>query len=164
MAALGLAGLGFGITVVPLTSAVMSHVPARQSGIAASATNTARQLGAVVGVVALGAIVNAHLTAEVDKTFGDPMLAGARKNIMQVLETGGTAGGFNPHTIPPNFLDAFLQGVKVSRVVAIGLMVVAGLASAIVREPATAEDGQPTLTGATSSGSAPPITSSTGAA
>ena len=163
-AALGLAGLGFGITVVPLTSAVLSHVPARHSGIAASATNTARQLGAVIGVVALGAIVNAHLTAEVDRTFGDPMLAGARKNIMQVLETGGTAGGFNPHTIPPNFLDAFLDGVKVSLIVAIGLMVLAGVASAVVREPRNAEDGQPTVTGSTTSGSAPPITSSTGAA
>ena len=47
--ALALAGLGFGITVVPITSAVLTHVPAQRSGMAASATNTARQLGSVVG-------------------------------------------------------------------------------------------------------------------
>jgi len=164
-AALGLAGLGFGITVVPLTSAVLSHVPARHSGIAASATNTARQLGAVVGVVVLGAIVNAQLKAVFDRPpYNDPMLAGARHDLMRVLETGGSAGGFNSHNIPPTFLDAFLNGVKVSLVVAIVLMVVAGAVSALVREPRHAEGDQPTVTGSTTSGSAPPITSSTGAA
>jgi multidrug resistance protein len=164
-AALAAAGLGFGITVVPLTSAVLSHVPSRHSGIAASATNTARQLGAVVGVVALGAIVNAHLTAEVDRTFGDPALAGARKDILKILETGGKAGAFDVHSIPPNFLDAFLNGVNVALVVAIGLMLVAGLASALVREPPPVDDdAQSTVTGSTSAGSAPPMTSSTGAA
>ena len=163
-AALAAAGLGFGITVVPLTSAVLSHVPARHSGIAASATNTARQLGAVVGVVALGAIVNAHLTAEVDRTFGDPMLSGARKDMLKILETGGTAGGFDVRSIPPNFLNAFLDGVKVSLVVAVVLMVLAGLASALVREPAPLDDGQSTETGSTAAGSAPPMTSNTGLA
>ena len=63
-AALAVAGIGFGVVVVPLTSAVLSAIPAAQSGMAASATNTSRQLGAVVGVVALGSLVNAHLTTD----------------------------------------------------------------------------------------------------
>jgi MFS family permease len=139
-AALAIAGFGFGITVVPLTSAVLGHVPARHSGIAASATNTARQLGAVVGVVALGAIVNQYLKNEVDRAFNDPIVAGAKKDILKVLETGGTAGSFDVHSIPPSFLDAFLDGVLVSLVVAIGLMIVAGVTSALVREPPPVED------------------------
>jgi MFS family permease len=163
--ALALAGLGFGITVVPLTSAVLSHIPARHSGVAASATNTARQLGAVVGVAALGAIVNSTLTAEVDRVFGSPLLAGARRDVLKILETGGSAGSFNVDDIPPNFVDAFLNGLKISLWVAIGLIVAAGVASALVREPAPVDDdGQSTDTGATSAGSAPPMTSSTGAA
>src|SRR5579875_3025404 len=57
-AALAVAGLGFGVAVVPLTAAVLASVPAARSGMAASATNTARQVGSVIGVAALGAIVN----------------------------------------------------------------------------------------------------------
>ncbi len=57
------AGAGFGISVVPLTSAVLSGVPAEHSGMAAAATNTMRQVGAVVGVAALGGLVNANLTS-----------------------------------------------------------------------------------------------------
>jgi MFS family permease len=153
---LALAGLGFGITVVPMTSAVLSHVPARHSGIAASATNTARQLGAVFGVVALGAIVNAHLRAEVNRTFADPLLAGARADVLQILETGGRAGSFDIRSIPTNFLDAFLGGVEIALVVAVVLMVAAAVVAALVP--------QSTETAATSTGSAPPTTSSTGSA
>ncbi|MDG3012696.1 MFS transporter [Rhodococcus sp. D2-41] len=60
---LAIAGLGFGTAVVPLTSAVLGGVPAAHSGMAAAATNTMRQVGAVIGVAALGSLVNSHLTA-----------------------------------------------------------------------------------------------------
>ncbi|WP_280269083.1 MFS transporter, partial [Nocardia wallacei] len=48
-AAMAVAGLGFGVAVVPLTSAVLSGVPAEHSGMAAAVTNTMRQVGAAVG-------------------------------------------------------------------------------------------------------------------
>ncbi len=57
-----LVGAGFGIAVVPITSTVLNLVPAERSGMAASVTNTSRQLGSVVGVAVLGAVVNAELT------------------------------------------------------------------------------------------------------
>ncbi|APA98067.1 MFS transporter [Nocardia seriolae] len=63
-ATLALAGLGFGIAVVPLTSAVLSGVPVAHSGMAAAATNTMRQVGAAVGVAVLGSLVNGFLTAD----------------------------------------------------------------------------------------------------
>jgi len=48
-AALVLAGVGFGVTVVPVTSVALAVVPAvvpaERSGMAASATNTSRELG-----------------------------------------------------------------------------------------------------------------------
>ncbi|WP_375476759.1 MFS transporter [uncultured Jatrophihabitans sp.] len=137
--ALALAGLGFGVTVVPLTSAVLSHVPARHSGIAASATNTARQLGAVVGVAALGAIVNAHLTATVNREFTGTLLGPSRKPVLKILETGGSGVGFSLDQIPQVFVIAFVDGVRVALVVATVLVLLAGLAAALVREPADAE-------------------------
>ncbi|GAB2713710.1 MFS transporter [Nocardia thraciensis] len=63
-AAMAVAGLGFGIAVVPLTSAVLSGVPAQHSGMAAAVTNTMRQVGSAVGVAVLGALVHAFLTSD----------------------------------------------------------------------------------------------------
>lgn len=60
---LAIAGVGFGIAIVPATSAALSAVPAERSGMAASVTNTSRELGAVLGVAALGAIIDSQLTA-----------------------------------------------------------------------------------------------------
>ncbi|GAB2487414.1 MFS transporter [Jatrophihabitans fulvus] len=140
--ALAVAGLGFGITVVPLTSAVLTHVPARDSGMAASATNTARQLGAVVGVAALGAVVNHYLTSAVDRV--DPLLVklvGGREAAVRLLQTGGDIGGVDitealrttPQLQP--FVDGFLDGLRWSLLVAAVLVVVAGIAVAAAREP-----------------------------
>ena len=49
-AALALTGIGIGATVVPITSAALSAVPPERSGMAASATNTSREIGALTGV------------------------------------------------------------------------------------------------------------------
>jgi MFS family permease len=62
---LAIAGAGFGITFVPVTSAALEAIPPEHSGMAASATNTSRELGAVFGVAILGAIVNGQLTADI---------------------------------------------------------------------------------------------------
>jgi EmrB/QacA subfamily drug resistance transporter len=137
-AALAIAGLGFGITVVPMTAAVLTHVPGRHSGMAASATNTARQLGAVVGVAVLGAIVNAHLVDAVNEQFSG-ILAGSRANAMQILETGGN-GAVDLTNIPAPFITAFRDGLAVSLVVATVLILLAGLAAAVV--PIPAEDAE----------------------
>jgi EmrB/QacA subfamily drug resistance transporter len=56
-----LAGVGFGIAVVPITSVALSALPARHSGMAASATTTAREVGTVIGVAALGSLFNTKL-------------------------------------------------------------------------------------------------------
>ncbi|MGH3153471.1 MAG: MFS transporter, partial [Streptosporangiaceae bacterium] len=61
--ALSLAGIGIGTTVVPITSSVLSAVPAERSGMAASATNTSREIGAVTGVAILGSLVFSQLHA-----------------------------------------------------------------------------------------------------
>ncbi len=64
---LALAGIGFGIAIVPVTSSALSTVPAEHSGMAASATNTSRELGAVAGVAILGSVVNGQLTVNLAK-------------------------------------------------------------------------------------------------
>ena len=61
--ALAITGAGIGSTVVPITSSAMSAVPPQRSGMAASAANTSREIGAVIGVAVLGMLVNSQLNA-----------------------------------------------------------------------------------------------------
>ena len=95
-AALALAGLGFGITIVPVTSVVLGVVPAERSGMAASATNTSRELGAVVGVAALGSLVNGHLTTELTLRLAQLGVPPAfRTIVIDAIETGRVPSGPN---------------------------------------------------------------------
>ena len=61
MLSMALAGIGFGVAVVPITSVALSSLPARHSGMAASATITAREVGTVLGVAALGSLFSTQL-------------------------------------------------------------------------------------------------------
>ncbi len=99
-AALSLAGIGVGCTVVPATSSALSAVPPERSGMAASATNTSREIGAVTGVAILGALVTARLSSEIASKL---QALGLPKSIQQVVingvengaepSNGGTAAG-----------------------------------------------------------------------
>jgi EmrB/QacA subfamily drug resistance transporter len=146
---LALAGLGFGISVVPLTAAVLGHVPAAHSGMAASATNTARQLGAVVGVAALGALVNSHITSDFGSSLEEGGITGGGKNfIIKMLETGGRdAAGIDiahPSPLIKPLVDAatgaFRNGLHWALLVSAILILLAAFVTALVPSSA-AEPG-----------------------
>jgi EmrB/QacA subfamily drug resistance transporter len=94
--ALALAGTGIGITVVPVTAAVLDAVPPERSGMAASAANTSREIGAVAGASILGAIVfsqlsstlNSHINALHVSAADKAAIMGFKPFIIQVIETG----------------------------------------------------------------------------
>jgi EmrB/QacA subfamily drug resistance transporter len=140
-AVLTVAGLGFGIAVVPLTSAVLGHVPAAHSGMAASATNTSRQIGAVVGVAALGALVNAHLTSDFAGRLNDIGVTGSIQTlIITAVETGGGQGGGIDIAHPPLILKpivdaatgAFRSGLHQALLASAIAILAAALATALV--------------------------------
>ncbi len=64
---MGLAGIGFGVIVVPVNATALISMPASNSGMAASTINTSRELGAVTGVAVLGSIVNGQLTVNLTR-------------------------------------------------------------------------------------------------
>ena len=95
---LTIAGVGFGIAFVTMTAAVLTLVPAEQSGMAASTVNTSRELGGVFGVAVLGSVVNAQLTAGLTHKLvelGIP--ASFRELVIQIVTTGGST---NPSDYP----------------------------------------------------------------
>jgi predicted MFS family arabinose efflux permease len=94
--ALALTGLGVGIAVVPVTATVLEIVPAEHSGMAASTTNAARQLGVVFGVAVLGALVNAHLTSDLtDRLNHLGIPANFQSIVINAVEQGGVPSGGN---------------------------------------------------------------------
>ncbi|MFF4171974.1 MFS transporter [Streptomyces sp. NPDC001744] len=57
---LGLAGTGFALTLSPLTGAAVQAVGPQEGGLASGISSTTRQIGAVLGVAVLGAVVRAR--------------------------------------------------------------------------------------------------------
>ena len=64
---LTIAGVGFGVAIVAVTSTALSSMPPEHSGVAASTTNTSRELGAVGGVAVLGSVMNGQLTVDLSR-------------------------------------------------------------------------------------------------
>ncbi len=54
---LGVVGIGFALTMSPLTGAAIQAVSPHEGGLASGISSTTRQIGAVLGVAVLGAIV-----------------------------------------------------------------------------------------------------------
>ncbi len=89
---LPIAGAGFGIAIVPVTSTALSAIPAEHSGMAASATNTSRELGAVAGVAILGSMVNGQLISNLIRQLN---LIGIPKTFQATVITAVTTGTFS---------------------------------------------------------------------
>lgn len=89
---LAITGIGFGLTVAPLNASAMAVIPARSSSMAASMTNTSREMGAVAGVAVLGSIVNAQLTVNLARRLAQ---LGIPKAFRQAVVNAVTTGSFN---------------------------------------------------------------------
>lgn len=140
---LPLVGIGFGLALVPVTSAALSSIPPEHSGMAASATNTSRELGAVVGVAALGSVVNGQLTTNLVRqlaAIGIP--AQFRTEVVTAVTTGNVSGpaaaaaSKNPAiaSIVQKVLEAaygaFSHGLDISLLAASALMLLGAVVAA----------------------------------
>ncbi len=138
--ALALTGIGIGICVVPVTSSVLAAVPPERSGMAASATNTSREVGAVIGVAVLGALVNGQLHTELSARLNHLGIPTTFQSIViQALETGGVpTSGNSSSQAPPGqgklvnevihaAYSAFQSGLHVALFLSAGLMAGAAL-------------------------------------
>ncbi len=89
---MGIAGVGFGMIIVPVNATALSSLPAANSGMASSAVNTARELGAVAGVAILGSIVNGQLTVNLtQRLVALHIPAPFRHEVIDAVTTGSTS-------------------------------------------------------------------------
>jgi EmrB/QacA subfamily drug resistance transporter len=139
MATLALSGYGFGSSVVPMTTVALNEVSPERSGMAASATNTSRELGAVFGVAVLGALVNAELTGGLTKRLRVLKIPSSFfQEIITFIENGtapkgivvgnGTGNSIEDHVVQAVY-NAFRSGLEKSLMVAgVGMLVAAAIA------------------------------------
>ncbi len=137
--ALSLAGIGIGTTVVPITSSVLSAVPAERSGMAASATNTSREIGAVTGVAILGSLVYSQLHASLVTQMnhiGIP--ASFQGQVITAIETGAIPKNTNygpfeklVKEVISAAYTAFHDGLHAALYLAAGLALFAAILAAV---------------------------------
>ena len=137
--ALSLAGIGIGTTVVPVTSSVLSAVPAERSGMAASAANTSREIGAVTGVAILGSLVYSRLYASLITQLnhlGIP--ASFQGQVITAIETGAIPKNTNYGPFEKLVKEvigaaytAFKDGLHAALYLSAGLVLLAGLLALI---------------------------------
>jgi len=140
-----LIGFGIGATLVPVTTSGLSAVPAERSGMAASAVNTSREVGAVTGIAVLGYLTVSQLLSHFDTAYNamatrEAMSPGQRAFYLnyahsEILTGGMTSnpdlGALGAHNIIVEMTDAaynaFSDGLRVALYVSAGLVLAAGL-------------------------------------
>ena len=86
---LAIVGVGLGFALVAVTTSVLESVTPERSGMAASALNTSRELGGVLAVAILGAVVNGRLVSHLnDRLGGLGLPAELRRTIVDTVTTG----------------------------------------------------------------------------
>jgi predicted MFS family arabinose efflux permease len=148
--ALALAGIGIGTTVVPITSAALSAVPPERSGMAASANNTAREIGAVTGVAVLGSLVYSQLrTSLVTQMNHLGVPPSFRGLVVNAIETGQIPQNTNAYAgfgklvqeVIGAAYTAFGDGLRAALYLSAGLVILAGLLSFITLRSRPVDSG-----------------------
>jgi EmrB/QacA subfamily drug resistance transporter len=149
MFSMALAGIGFGIAVVPITSVALSSLPSRHSGMAASATTTAREVGTVLGVAALGSLFNRQLMSFLTQKLIELQIPDQfREYIITQVLTGQSStsvaqaeeqyGPIVGKVVAAAF-DAVHSGVIISLLVAGCVILVSGVIAWVTFAPARVE-------------------------
>ena len=116
IAALTVLGVGFGLVVAPMVGTVLARVPARRSGMGAAAVTAGREIGGVMGVAILGAIVNGLLFSRLTSRLVDlgipvsyrhVVIDAVRRGTSLPKHSGGGGGG-------GSFLDRIVGAIKQS--------------------------------------------------
>jgi EmrB/QacA subfamily drug resistance transporter len=170
------AGFGMGMTFAPLQTVAMRNVEPRMAGAAAGLINTTRQLGAVIGSAAVGALLQNQIAVKLNAAAArnaglvpEPVrgrfLDGFRQATGGRLEVGaGQSGAKLPPGTPEQvrevfvktFHEGFTDALRVSLILPIVVLAVAALSCLLVkrRQRAAGPDGDPSAEAALSGGAA----------
>jgi EmrB/QacA subfamily drug resistance transporter len=143
--AVSLLGVGMGLTVAPLTTTVMSSVPAKHAGTASGINNAVSRIAAVLAVAVLGSIALFHFSTEI-RVQAEPL--GLPSSVMTELQ--GEAARLGEASVPSSvpttarqevemvLRTAFVDTYKLMMLMCMALAMVSALLAAILigRQPA----------------------------
>ncbi|MCX4734667.1 MFS transporter [Streptomyces sp. NBC_01363] len=143
-------GLGMGMTFTPVSVMVMKRVPLAQAGMASATLNMLREIGGVVGVAALGAVLTsrlaATLTGSLDRLDVPPETRHGIED--SVAGTGANGTQALPAPVHDAVNAAFVEGLHLALRCGGAAMVTAAVLVAVLLRPAssqaTAPAGEPT--------------------
>jgi EmrB/QacA subfamily drug resistance transporter len=144
-----LSGIGIGLAVAPVTSAVMATAPKERVGNASGVLSTMRQVGSLMGIAILGAVlqnrVTANITSGIDAAQGIPaavkqkIIAAATGGGLQMGVPKGLAGmpAAAATMMATLFRSWFTDAVASAFIVAVILAVIGGLCAFLLRRNAS---------------------------
>jgi EmrB/QacA subfamily drug resistance transporter len=147
------AGFGMGMTFAPLQTVAMRNVEPRMAGAASGFINTTRQLGAVIGSAAVGALLQAQLseklkTSAITHTAGLPPQERALfltrfTGSTGKLDIGSSVGGITfPPGTPPEvaelartiFHEGYVNAMRITLWLPIAVLALGALSVLLVRD------------------------------
>jgi EmrB/QacA subfamily drug resistance transporter len=138
-------GLGLAITVAPLTATVLQAADRRHAGIASGVNNAIARIAGLLAIAAVGAVVAAQFTAQVDRSLPrdsrDPAARAYLREAVQrplTLPRGQVAPRLRAQVVAAG-VHAFRSGM----VVAALLMIAGGILAAIGIENRRRDDPSP---------------------
>ncbi len=133
-----LLALGLAITVAPLTATVLSSAPIEHAGLASGINNAVARLAGLIAIAAVGAVVAAHFSSEVNQRLTVPRPAPAYSSAM-----ARAAEAPLQTTVPDGFSDrqqpqvratlehASVDSYRLAMVLAAALAFISGILSLI---------------------------------
>jgi len=144
-----LLGIGMGVTVTPLTTAVMGSVASSHAGVASGVNNAVTRASQVLALAVLGAVALFAFTTALQARANDlPLNAQQRQELVQ------GAGDLGNTPIPPGLSQAaqqktqaaidqsFVQMFRLITLIASGMALLAGALAWFIIQPAPASGKQ----------------------
>ncbi|WP_104163165.1 MFS transporter [Cryobacterium sp. N22] len=127
--AFGILSVGVGAAETISNDTILSSVPPDKAGAAAGVSETAYELGAVLGTAVLGAILAASYRASVvlPDGLGRGAAAQAGETLGGALGVAGELPAVDAHALTESAKAAFDSGVGVTSIIAVVLMLVAAV-------------------------------------
>jgi MFS transporter, DHA2 family, multidrug resistance protein len=151
-----LVGAGIGLSETVTNDAILAAAPQDRAGSASAVSETAYEIGAVLGTAVLGSVLSAvyRTTVAVPTSVGPVYAGAARETLGGAVGTASRLGGNEAAALLASARSAFLTGIGVTSVVGAGVLMLVALTVAVglrrrggsvVRRPEQADqvDGLP---------------------
>jgi len=132
-----------GLTMAPMTAAVMASAPIGQSGEAAGVLTTMRQVGSVLGISVIGAVLQNQLVTNLREALVPitQIPAYLREKVLEELSTGRLGAGVSIPEIPGPlgaqlqilFKEEFARSLNTAMMVSVFICIAGAVVALFIR-------------------------------